>query len=133
MLDFGLGLETIQAVTVTVQSTVPIVQETVTVVPVASAAAAYAMKPEDAWGWSDLRDYVIREIEKRHGPQVRDLMKESGIFKSFMSRWPDQSVAIAKVAFGPVNEGMWHNAPISVNRFCKASDQYFSAKIAERL
>jgi hypothetical protein len=102
-------------------------------VPVASQGGAFMMKPEAAWGWSDLRDYVIKEIEKRHGPQVRDPMKEASIFKSFMSRWPDQSVAIARVAFGPVNDGMWHNAPISVNRFCKASDSYFSTVIAERL
>lgn len=101
--------------------------------PVASQGGAFMMKPEAAWGWSDLRDYVIKEIEKRHGPQVRDPMKEASIFKSFMSRWPDQSVAIARVAFGPVNDGMWHNAPISVNRFCKASDSYFSTVIAERL
>ena len=132
MLDFGLGLDT-KPLIIAVESTVPVVQETVRVVPVASQSVAFVMKPEDGWGWSDLRDFVIREIEKRHGPQVRDLMKEAGIFKSFMTRWPDQSVAIAKVAFGPVNDGMWQNAPISVNRFCKASDQYFSARIAERL
>lgn len=132
MLDFGLGLD-IAPSTAAVTAVVPVVQETVKVIPVASQSVSYVMKPEATWGWSDLRDYVVFEIEKRHGPQVRDPKKEAGIFKSFMSRWPDQGVAIAKVAFGPVNEGMWKNAPISINRFCVASDPYFAAVIASRL
>lgn len=130
MLDFGLGL---QSPTVVVQDVAPVVQETVRVLPASSKGTAFVMKDETIWGWSDLRDYVIGEIEKRHGPQVRDPRKEAGIFKSFMSRWPEQGVAIAKAAFGPVNDGMWRNAPISVNRFCLASDPYFAAVIASRL
>jgi hypothetical protein len=135
MIDFGLGTTLAPAATptVAVRQVAPVVTEQVKVTPVASAAVAYAMKSEDVWGWSDLRDFVIREIEQRHGPQVRDPKKEASIFKSFMSRWPEQAVGIAKAAFGPVYDGMWRNAPISVNRFCKASDEYFAAVIAERL
>jgi hypothetical protein len=133
MLDFGLGLGLDIRQTIAVQDVVPVVQETVRVIPTASQGVTFLTKSEEVWGWSDLRDYVIREIEKRHGPQVRDPMKEAGIFKSFMSRWPDQSVAIAKVAFGPVYDGMWQHAPISVNRFCRASDDYFASPIAARL
>jgi hypothetical protein len=132
MLDFGLGLDVKPAI-VTVHDVIPVVQETVKIIPAASTGATYLMKPESAWGWQDLRDYVFCEIEKRHGVQVRDSRKEAGIFKSFMGRWPEQSIAIAKVAFGPVNEGMWQNAPISVNRFCLASDPYFASVIASRL
>lgn len=134
MLNFGLTVPAADTdtTTSTVVQTIPLVAEEVTVTPVASAAASYAMKAESSWGWSDLRDYVIREIESRHGPQVRDPKKEAGIFKGFMSRWPEQAVAIARSAF-EVHDGMWRNAPISVNRFCKASDPYFSAVIAERL
>ena len=90
------------------------------------------MKSDESWGWQELRDYVIREIERRHGPQVRNPKTESSIFKSFITRWPDQAVAIAKTAF-EVHNGMWRNAPISVNRFCKASDEYFAAVIAKNL
>jgi hypothetical protein len=131
MLDFGPVITS--SSTTSIKDVVPVVQETVRIVPVASQGAAFIMKSDIAWGWSDLRDYVVAEIEKRHGPQVRDARIEASVFKSFMSRWPEQSVAIAKAAFGPVHEGMWCNAPISVNRFCKASDSYFAAKIAERL
>jgi len=134
MIDFGLGLAIPSTTsTVTVRQQTPVVTQEVRVVPVASAAVSYAMKDDAVWGWSDLRDFVIREIEKRHGPQVRDPKKEASIFKSFMSRWQDQAPAIARAAFGPVNDGMWRNAPISVNRFCKASDPFFSEVIAARL
>ena len=90
------------------------------------------MKADAEWGWQDLRDYVIREIEKRHGPQVRDPRKEQAIFKGFMTRWPDQAVAIARSAFN-VHDGMWKSAPISVNRFCKASDPFFAEILAARI
>jgi len=90
------------------------------------------MRPESTWGWQDLRDYVVREIEARHGPQVRNPKTESSIFKSFLTRWSDQAVSIAKVSF-EVHNGMWRNAPISVNRFCVASDPYFAAVIAANL
>lgn len=132
MLDFGLGLD-VKPATIQVQDVVPEVQETVTVTPVASKGTSFVMKDDVVWGWVELRDYVVSEIEKRHGPQVRDPRKEAAIFKAFMSRWPTQAVAIAKVAFGPINDGMWHHAPISVNRFCIASDPYFSTVIASRL
>lgn len=135
MLNFGLTVSTStrsDEADVAVAQTLSTVTEEVRVTPVASAAASYAMKDEQAWGWADLRDYVIREIEMRHGPQVRDPKKEAGIFKGFLSRWPEQAIAIARAAF-EVHDGMWRNAPISVNRFCRASDQYFAAVIAQRL
>lgn len=134
LIDFGFApvATTTAPRTPTVVETVPQVVETVTVTPVASTAAGFVMKPESAWGWQDLRDYVIREMEKRNNPQVRDPKKEASIFKGFLSRWGDKAPAIAKTAF-EVHDGMWRNAPISVNRFCKASDQYFAAVIAERV
>lgn len=135
MIDFdSIDLDTPAPVKATarVVETAPVIAETVRVAP-ASQSVGYTLKDASAWGWTDLRDYVIREIEQRHGPQVRNPTREASIFKSFMSRWPEQSVAIAQAAFGPVHDGMWRNAPISVNRFCKASDPFFSAVIAERL
>lgn len=131
MIDFGFEPITQTRTQQTViQTVVPQVVETVTVRP--SQAAGFVMKPETSWGWQDLRDYVIREIEARHGATVRNPKTEASIFKSFLSRWPDQAVSIAKVAF-EVHEGMWRNAPISVNRFCKASDPFFSEVIAKNL
>jgi hypothetical protein len=112
------------------QQTAPVVKETVRVTSVASAA--YLMKDDASWTPEDLRDYVMGQIEQFHGPQVRNAMKEASIFKSFMGRWPGQAVAIARFAF-EVERGMWQRAPISANRFCKASDVYFAAKIAEKL
>jgi len=96
-------------------------------------AVAHVLKPSDEWGWADLRDYVMREMERVHGPQVRDSIKERAIFGSFIKRHGVvDAVAIAQYAFG-FSEGMWSNAPISVNRFCKASDQYFADPIKQRL
>ena len=137
MIDFGFDPTAAPTATATrrrqqVVTEVPQVVETVQAIARPSQAAGYVMREESAWGWSDLRDYVIREMESRGNPQVRDGKKEASIFKSFMSRWGDQSVAIAKAAF-EVHNGMWRNAPISVNRFCKASDEYFAAIIAKNL
>lgn len=96
-------------------------------------AVAHTLKPEAEWEWSDLRDYVMREMENVHGPQVRDSIKEKSIFGSFIKRHgAETSAAIARYAFG-FSKGMWANAPISVNRFCKASDPFFADPIKQRL
>lgn len=126
LIDFDV-LDTPKAV---VSEQVPVVVERVTTT---SEAVSYVMKDEQAWGWQDLRDFVIREIENHHGPQPRDLRKESGIFKSFMTRYPEHCVGIARAVFGPVHQGMWRGAPVSVNRFCKASDPYFADVLVSRL
>jgi len=112
----------------------PVLTEEVTVRPVQgqTATVRVALDPS-AWNWSDLRDYIMSEVERRHGPQVRDAKKEAGIIKAFIGRWGiEQAVAIAKVAF-TVHDGMWRNAPISINRFCRASDPYFAGVIAKNL
>lgn len=110
--------------------TEPVVTERVTVTAV--AGAAYLLKQDSEWSWEDLRDYVTGQIEQYHGPQVRNAMKEASVFKSFLSRHGSQAVAIARFAF-EVERGMWQRAPISVNRFCKASDVYFADVIKGRL
>lgn len=110
----------------------PVIVEKVTLRPSRTETAHVAV-PTSQWNWSDLRDYIITEVEKRHGPQVRDAMKEASVIKSFITRWGiDQAVAIAKAAFD-VHDGMWRNAPISINRFCKGSDDYFAGVIAQNL
>ena len=108
------------------------IREAVTVTPRPSQSRAFVAKTDDAWDWSDLRDYSIAQIEERFGPFPRDAKKEAGIFKSFLARHGEQASAIARFAF-EVEGGYWAGAPISVNRFCKASDPYFADKIKPRL
>lgn len=108
----------------------PVVRETVRATAVATAA--YLMKADADWTAEDLRDYVMTQVERFHGPQLRNAMKESVIFKSFLSRYGAKAVPIARFAF-EVQRGMWHRAPITATRFCKGSDQFFSDVIAERL
>jgi hypothetical protein len=96
-------------------------------------AVTHTMKPDAEWDWHDLRDYVMREMEAVHGPQVRNSIKEKAIFSSFITRHgAATSAAIARFAFG-FSKGMWANAPISVNRFCKGSDRFFADPIKQRL
>lgn len=138
MLDFAPDLTSTTPIrkttpTVLVEQPTPVVQQQVTLSRPTGVATSYLMKPDAEWGWADLRDYVIHEIEQRHGPQLRDTKKETGIFKGFMSRWGEQSIAIARAAFGPAHNGMWRGAPIAVQRFCKGSDPYFAKVLADRL
>lgn len=116
--------------TVAVRQSVAPVVERVTVTPIPSST--HLLRTEGEWSWSELRDYVVSEIERRHGPQPRNPKTEASIFKSFLARHPGTAVRIAKAAF-EIYDGMWANAPISVNRFCKASDPFFASPILTRL
>lgn len=104
----------------------------VTKLPAAAPVKEYLVKDDEEWGWQDLRDYVVSQIEERFGPFPRDGKKEKGIFDSFLRRWGAKGPVIARYAFERAN-GFWHSAPISVNRFCKNSDPYFAIPIAEKL
>ena len=110
--------------------TVQVVTERVHVTAV--SGAAYLLKEDSQWSWEDLRDYVMGQIEEFHGPQLRNTMKESSVFKGFMARHGVKAVGIARFAFEQ-QRGMWQRAPISVNRFCKGSDPYFADPISARL
>lgn len=115
--------------TVTVTESAPAVTETVAVV---SERRDYLMTDATHWSWSQLRDYVVAEIEARFGAIPRDTRKEAGIFRRFLTTWGAQSGPIAKCAFEEY-DGWWQNAPISITRFCRGSDPYFAAVIAQRL
>jgi hypothetical protein len=109
------------------------VVETISVVVGPSTSRGYLMKPDSAWTWSDLRDYVVAEIERCSGTFPRNQRKEQGIFSRFIAEFgPTDSAAIARHAFEVCN-GWWGNAPISVNRFCRASDDFFSRPILARI
>ena len=82
--------------------------------------------------WRRLRDYVVEQIEAHSGPFPRNPAVESQVFKSFISRWGDKSMDIAKMAFNTFG-GYWHNAPIRISRFTKNNDPYFACVIARDL
>lgn len=110
----------------------PPVRERVTVTPVAHTGRAFLAKPVEAWSWSDLRDYVVTQIEERFGPFPRDSKKEYGIFRRFAETWGDKAGRIAKYAF-EVEGGCWLGAPISISRFTRNCDPYFAEVIVPRL
>lgn len=87
----------------------------------------------EQWTWAEFRDYVVAQITERFGAFPRDARTEHAIFKRFFGEYGTDAIAVAKFAFGPVCDGWWRGAPISVNRFCKASDPYFVQPILERL
>ena len=143
MLDFdslptatrpaSTGEEKTRTATVKVVDQAPQVESVVTVTPVRQqSAASHLISTGEQWSWQQLRDYVVTQIQHFHGPQPSNPVKEKSIFTGFLSRWGSDAVIVAKAAF-EVHEGMWHSAPISVNRFCRASDAYFAAPILDRI
>lgn len=134
MIDFGLivdgrpvGLQPEVTQTAPVQTKVE-----VTASSVGSAGSAHLLKEAAQWRWEDLRDYVLTEAERRFGPQRREPAKEASILKSFMNRYGTDAVTIAQAAF-EIYDGVWASAPITVTRFCKASDQFFADVILSRV
>lgn len=115
-----------------VSTTVPVATQVATTRLVPSASSKHVLKPVEAWGWEEVRDYVVSSIETIHGPFPRNFKTEGSIFKSFCNRWGAQAGPIAQMAFTHF-EGMWKGSPISVNRFCIGSDKYFSQPLADRL
>lgn len=86
------------------------------------------------WTWMELRDYVAAQIIERFGPFPRDSRKEHAIFSRYVATFgAKDAAAVAQYAFGPACDGWWGKAPISITRFCKGSDPYFTAPILARL
>lgn len=108
----------------------PVVVQTVTVQPVASRTDM--LVADEHWTWTELRDYVVAQIESRFGAFPRDSKKEYGIFNRFIKDHGARGVLAAKTAF-EVYDGWWNGAPISINRFAKGSDPYFVTPILARL
>lgn len=136
LLDFESEIDTHPETRIRVTTRTPQVVERIRVVadrPRTDAPRTEFMFKEGArWSWEDLRDYVTTEIEKRFGKFPRN-HTETGIFKSFIKRFPDgRAERIARYAFEMQN-GRWRGAPIGIQRFCIASDPYFADKIEEYL
>lgn len=98
----------------------------------APTAATDLLDQPGQWSWQQLRDYVLRAAAERHGPAPVDEIKVTSIFKSFHTRWGALAGPIARFAFEQ-QDGYWRSAPVTPARFCKASDAYFAAPIAERI
>lgn len=111
--------------------TAPTVIQRVTVEPV--AARSDLLVEAERWGWAELRDYVVAQIQTRFGAFPRDARKEYGIFNRYFTAYGMDGIRVSEFAFGPVCEGWWGGAPISINRYCKASDAYFTEPILVRL
>ncbi len=96
------------------------------------AAASYLLDNPENWTAAQLRDYVMTQIEARHGAQQRDERLEAGTFKGFHARWGRNAGAIAKFAFEQL-DGWWRQAPITRTRFTKGNDPFFACVLAQRL
>lgn len=110
----------------------PAITESVSITPMPSQSRTHLMTDHESWGWAEIRDYVVTEIEARTGPFPRDARKEASIFKRWVSKYGSDAPAIAKYAF-EVCDGRWRGAPISINRFCKGSDFWYSDVILDHL
>lgn len=113
------------------QTVAPVVVQTVSVDHTPSRTDLLVNTAQ--WTWQELRDYVAAEIIARFGPFPRDARREYSIFNRFLTEHGQDGIAVARFAFGPVCDGWWGNAPISINRFCKKSDPYFVKPILARL
>jgi hypothetical protein len=118
---------------VVVEQPAPVTRQEVAVRPAPVARATHKLVAPADWSWEQLRDYVLAEIQRVHGLQPRiDEHKEAAIFQSYLKRYGADAVRIAKYAF-EVAGGYWKGGPISVYRFCRASDDFFGAVILQRL
>lgn len=117
----------------TIEDTLPVVTETVTVRPVARVEQGKTHLGVDSsqWDAAQLLSYVASQIQRLHGPFPRDAKKENAIMRSFASRWGIKAGPIAVFAFEQAG-GMWMNAPISLTRFCKGSDRFFGQVILDK-
>lgn len=138
MIDFGLIVNgkpvPIDPQPQTIKQQAPVeITQTVTTAQLGSAEATYLLKPSEQWSWGDLRDYVITEAEKRSGAQIRNVAKEAGIFKGFISRYGIIDAVMVAMAAFEIYEGVWYSAPIGVSRFTKGNDPYFADVILQRM
>jgi hypothetical protein len=133
VLNFDPALDPRLRNSVTVRTAPVPVEPVVTAAPL-SSRRGYTMRPDAEWTWEDVRDFVVAEIERCHGRQPRDPVREASTFRGFVSRWgPARAAAIARFAFAEPQRGYWHGAPIATTRFTKGSDEYFARPIAEAL
>jgi len=113
-------------------SVAPVVVSITETIEVRPSRVAHVIKDPVQWGWEELRDYVVSQIEALWGPFPRELAKEKSIFSSFIDRFGAHAPVIAKYAF-EVKKGVWGGAPIRVTRFTRASDEWFARRVLDEL
>jgi hypothetical protein len=101
-------------------------------VEISPSRVSYSLKPDNEWGWEELRAYVVDQVESLFGPFPRDLPKEVSIMKSFTERFGKDAPRIARAAY-EVHKGYWGGAPIRLSRFTRASDEWFARVILASL
>lgn len=145
MINFDTPLDSARAQgqrTIVVTQTAPVVRETLTLhrppsnglpqaAPRETRTTDVGKRPE-CWEWEDIRNYVMRQIETFSGPFPVDPVRLKSIFYSFKKRHGKMAGPIAVAAFD-LYQGKWMGAPISVNRFCTASDKCFADVLKQRL
>jgi len=134
--SIGHQIETISlspaaAPVIELSASVSITQASVEVIrSVSSSSANHLIGSGEQW--QQVRDYVVESIQARWGMSPRNLVKESAIFKGFCQRWGDKAMPIARAAV-ELHNCQWKSTPLSVQRFCKNSDPYFSEVISSNI
>jgi hypothetical protein len=80
-------LPTNPAPTLTVEEAVRMVREEVGIQPQGPSKTTHIALADEQWGWEQLRDYVVTQIEKVNGIFPRNRITEKAIFTSFAKRW----------------------------------------------
>jgi hypothetical protein len=119
---------TLRRTVVEIHTSVTTVSEELAIIREDARPRSYVSQNDEHWDWEALRDYVVEQIEKRHGMFPREGAKEKAIFARFIKDWGPRAAPIARYAF-EVRGGIWKGAPIKVTRFTKACDPYFAAEI----
>ncbi len=132
MINVDTELDRLGVTRMVMESSVEPVQLSEVKVHRLTAEQSFQGVRDSEWGWRELRDYVVTQIEQRYGSFPRIEYKEQAIFKRFVKDWGNRAPAIARVAF-EVEDGIWMKEPISLTRFSKGSDPYFAIPISERL
>lgn len=134
MMNFDTDLDRAGVARQVATRNVRVVEET-TVRQAPNEYHTYQSKGADeTWDWEALRDYVVDRIEFFHGGFPRDFLKEKSIFSRFAKEFGSDAVRIARFVFdGPAADGRWAGAPVSINRFCRGSDDFFGRPILEKI
>jgi hypothetical protein len=99
-------------------------------------ASSDALRADENWTADDLRTYVLRKIEERHGAQPdHGHPKMRAIFNRFYEAWGAVDAArIARYAFeGQARPGFWKGAPIKATRFTRGNDEWFARAILDQI
>jgi hypothetical protein len=98
-------------------------------------ASADALRADANWTADDLRTYVLRKVEERHGPQPdHGHPKMHSIFNKFHEVWGADAARIARYAFeGQARPGFWKGSPIKATRFTQGNYEWFAKAILDQI